>query len=186
MDNIRPPKPPAHWDQRFLVLASHIAGWSKDPSTKVGAVAVRDRRILATGYNGLPSGVTDSDSRLKDRDTRLALTTHAEQNCVAYAARNGVCLTGSTMYVFPLMTCSVCAALLIQAGINKVVVPDFVEPLRWQEDFAWAKTMFIEAGIAVDRIPLKGPINPMIEEDQDLEEFFNDELMENPLPVTNN
>tara|TARA_R100000458_G_C8186397_1_gene181620 strand:- start:114 stop:671 length:558 start_codon:yes stop_codon:yes gene_type:complete len=182
MDNIRPPRAPKHWDQRHLVIASHVAGWSKDPSTKVGAVAVRDRRILATGYNGLPAGVTDSDSRLKDRETRLALTTHAEANCVAYAARNGVCLTGSTMYIFPLMTCSTCASLLIQAGVNKIVVPDFVEPLRWQENFAWAKTMFIEAGVAVNRIPLKGPINPMIDEvEEDVEEL--EELQESTLRI---
>lgn len=161
MDNLKPPKAPKHWDQRFLVIASHFAGWSKDPSTKVGAVAVRNRRILAQGYNGLPAGVADSDTRLKDRDTRLAMTVHAEMNCVAHAAQNGVSLIGATMYVWPLMTCSQCASMLVQAGIIKVVVPDFVEPQRWQESFDLARTMFIESGVAVHRIPMSGPINPM-------------------------
>ena len=164
MDNLRAPKAPKHWDQRFLVVASHFAGWSKDPSTKVGAVAVRNRRILAQGYNGLPSGVSDSEARLMDRETRLAMTVHAEANCICHAANNGVSLIGSTIYVWPLMTCSHCASLLIQAGIVKVVVPNFVEPQRWQDSFERARTMFIEAGVSVSRIPMSGPINPMEEE----------------------
>ena len=158
MQNLKPPRAPKYWAQRFLVLASHIAGWSKDPSTKVGAIAVRDRRILAQGFNGLPVGITDSDARLQDRDTRLSMTVHAEMNCVAFAAKSGVCLAGSTMYIWPLMTCSNCASVLIQADINKIVVPDFVEPIRWQESFDRAREMFIEAGIAVHRIPIKGPL----------------------------
>tara|TARA_Y100001970_G_scaffold280886_1_gene390618 strand:- start:3783 stop:4280 length:498 start_codon:yes stop_codon:yes gene_type:complete len=165
MQNLKPPKAPAHWDQRFLVIASNIAGWSKDPSTKVGAVAVRDRRILAQGFNGLPVGITDTDARLKNRDTRLSMTVHAEMNCVAFAAKSGVCLAGSTMYIWPLMTCSNCAAVLIQADISKIVVPDFVEPMRWQESFDTAREMFIEAGIAVHRIPIRGPLEP--KEDND-------------------
>ena len=168
MNTLRAPKAPKHWDQRFLVIASHFAGWSKDPSTKVGAVAVRNRRILAQGYNGLPAGVTDTDARLKNRDTRLEMTVHAEMNCVAYAAQNGVSLLGATMYVWPLMTCSRCASMLIQAGINKVVVPDYVEPQRWQDSFDLARSMFIEAGVSVERIPMTGPINPMEEDDQEL------------------
>jgi deoxycytidylate deaminase len=56
------------------------------------------------------------------------------------------------------MTCSNCASVLIQADINKIVVPDFVEPIRWQESFDRAREMFIEAGIAVHRIPIKGPL----------------------------
>jgi dCMP deaminase len=168
MDNIKAPKAPKDWSQRFLVIASHVASWSKDPSTKVGAVAVRDRRILATGFNGLPSGVTDSDARLKNRETRLAMTIHAEQNCVAYAARAGICLAGSTVYVWPLFTCSNCAALLIQADVTQIVVPDFVEPIRWQDSFSKAREMFVEAGVSVSRIPMSGPINPAIEEEQPL------------------
>lgn len=165
--HMRPPRPPQNWDQRFLLIAMHIAGWSKDHGTKVGCVAVRDRRILATGYNGLPSGVLDSDHRLKNRSTKLQLTIHAEQNCVAYAARNGVCLAASTFYVWPIMTCSHCAGILIQADAAKVVVPDFVEPLRWQESFDQARQMFIEAGVAVARIPMRGPLDPAIEHPED-------------------
>ena len=81
-------------------MARNVASWSKDPSTKVGAVAVRDRRMLVSGFNGLPTGVLDTDARLKDRDQRLKLTTHAEANCVAFAARAGICLNGATVYVW--------------------------------------------------------------------------------------
>lgn len=173
--NLKPPKAPRHWRQRFLYVASVFAGFSKDPSTRVGAVAVRDRRILATGYNGFPQGVRDTPDRLKHRDTRLAMTIHAEMNLIAFAARNGVCLAASEVYVWPLMTCSHCAGLLIQADVSKIIIPDFVEPLRWQHSFQAARDMLIEANIVVERIPMRGPINPMLEEDEedDIEEDVN-------------
>lgn len=164
---MRPPRAPSDWHQRFLVMARTVAGWSKDPSTKVGAVAIRERRVLATGYNGLPAHVSDDLERLKNRDARLSMTVHAEANVIAYAARHGVCLNGATIYVFPLMTCNQCAAQLIQAGIIKVVVPAMVEPLRWQESFDTARLMFVEAGVAVARIPMSGPIEPALTGDED-------------------
>lgn len=175
---MRPPRAPAHWDQRFLGLARTVASWSKDPSTKVGACAIRERRLLASGYNGFPVHVGDDPERLDNRDLRLAMTVHAEANVIAYASRHGVCLNGSTIYVWPLMTCAQCAAQLIQAGVIRVVVPNFVEPLRWQQSFDTARQMFIEAGVAVARIPMNGPIEPALE-------GYSDELLpadEIPLP----
>lgn len=151
---LRAPKAPKDWDQRFLQLARHIAGWSQDPSTQVGAIAVRDRRVLATGFNGLPSGVADTPERLADRELRLEMTVHAEANLIAFAARHGTCLAGATVYVWPLMSCSRCAAKLIQAGITALVVPDVVEPARWADSFALARAMFAEAGVAVRRLPI--------------------------------
>jgi dCMP deaminase len=150
---LRAPRQPADWDQRFLLLARQIAGWSKDPSIKVGALAVRERRILATGYNGLPAGVLDSEERLVNRELKYEMTVHAEANLIAFAARAGTCLMGSTVYVWPLMTCGRCAAKLIQSGIGAVVVPDVQEPMRWAESFRLARVMFNEAGISVTRIP---------------------------------
>jgi len=167
--HMRPPKPPRSWDQRFLTIAMHVAGWSKDRGTQVGCVAVRDRRILATGYNGLPAGVLDSEDRLESRDLKLALTVHAEMNAIAYAARTGVCLAGSTFYIWPIMACSQCATMLIQADVVKVIIPNFVEPQRWQDSFAQARQMFIEAGVAVARIPMQGPIDPAMENPEDAE-----------------
>lgn len=151
---LRPPRVPRSWDARFLRLAREVAAWSKDPSTSVGAVAVRERRVLATGYNGLPQHVLDSPARLLDRDARLAMTIHAEVNLIAYAARHGVCLAGSTIYVWPLMSCSQCAAALIQIGASRLVVPDYVEPLRWQESFDRARAMLAEAGVALVRVSM--------------------------------
>lgn len=159
---LRPPRAPANWDQRFLALARVVAGWSRDPSTKVGAVAVRDRRVLGLAYNGLPVHVGDDPERLANRELRLSMTVHAEANVIAFASRHGVCLAGATVYVWPLMTCSQCAAQLIQAGINKVVVPNVVEPQRWQDSFAAAKQMLAEAGVAVARIPMAGPVDPAL------------------------
>lgn len=157
--SIRYPKVPKDWDQRFLYMAASVAAWSKDPSTKVGAVAVRQRRVLATGYNGLPAGMVDSAERLLNRDVRLALTIHAELNLVTFAARHGVCLDGSTVYTYPLLPCSNCATSLIQVGITKVVAPDFVMPMRWQESMARARQAFTEAGVGVELLPIEGPLH---------------------------
>ena len=152
---MRPPKfkSSKNWDRRFLQLAELVASWSKDPSTKVGAVAVRDRRILATGFNGLPTGIVDSGFRLQDRDTRLSMTAHAEGNCISYAARTGVSLFGADLYVFPLAPCASCASSIIQAGIRRVVIWDYVIPSRWQRSFDTAAEMFSESGVAMLRLP---------------------------------
>ena len=57
------------WDIRFLELAKHISGWSKDPSTKVGCIVVgEDREIRSTGFNGFPRGISDDNDRLLDRE----------------------------------------------------------------------------------------------------------------------
>lgn len=56
------------WDQRFIDLAFHLSGWSKDPSTKVGCVVVgEDREIRSTGFNGFPRGISDDNERLTER-----------------------------------------------------------------------------------------------------------------------
>lgn len=71
------------WQQRFLKIAFEVATWSKD-GTQVGAVLVnRQRRILATGYNGLPAGM--DDSKISDREWKIARVVHAEMNALANA-----------------------------------------------------------------------------------------------------
>lgn len=135
------------WDHRFLDLAKNLAAWSKDPSTPVGAVAVRDRRILGTGYNGFPHGIADLPGRLTNRSEKLLRTVHAEANIIAHAARNGVALEGATVYVWPFLPCSNCCTLLIQAGIERVVAPDFPIPDRWAESFKMSQSMFDEAKV---------------------------------------
>ena len=142
------------WDQRFLYLAKHISTWSKDPSTQVGAVAVRDRRILATGYNGFPRGVEDSEDRLQDREQKLLRTVHAEGNVVAQASLHGVSLSNASIYIWPFLPCSTCCTLLIQAGISRVVVPDIEIPERWLVSFTTSVGMLQEAGLGLERIQL--------------------------------
>lgn len=156
--SIRYPKVPTDWDQRFLYQAANCAAWSKDPSTRVGAVAVRDRRVLATGYNGLPRGIVDSPSRLLNRELKLQLTIHAETNMILSAAHHGVCLVGATAFVYPLAPCVHCATALIQVGIERVVVPDFVMPQRWADSFELAQQLFLEASVSFERLPLEGPL----------------------------
>ena len=135
------------WNYRFLDLAKTLAKWSKDPSTQVGAVAVKNKRILGTGYNGFPHGISDLPGRLSDRNEKLLRTVHAEANIIAHAARHGVSLAGSTVYVWPFLPCSNCCTLLIQAGITRVVAPDLPIPDRWADNFAMSQGMFCEAGV---------------------------------------
>lgn len=142
------------WDYRFLELAKHISTWSKDPSTQVGAVAVRDRRILATGYNGFPRGIEDSPERLADRQQKLLRTVHAEANVVAQASLHGVSLEGASIYIWPFLPCSSCCTLLIQAGIQRVVVPSLEIPERWLVSFTTSVGMLQEAGMRLERIEI--------------------------------
>ncbi len=138
------------WDIRFLELAKHISGWSKDPSTKVGCVVVgEDREIRSTGFNGFPRGISDDIERLTDRSQKYPLICHAEENAIMHAARIGISLKGSTAFVtWP--PCSRCARSLIQAGIKEIVYPETKEiPERWLEDFTISNGMLLEAGIVV-------------------------------------
>ena len=137
-------------DQRFLNLAEHISGWSKDPSTKVGCVVVgEDREIRSTGFNGFPRGIADDSERLSDRELKYPLICHAEENAIMHAARIGLSLKGCTAYVtWP--PCTRCARSLIQAGVIEVVYPSGSEvPERWMSDFEMSTQMMNEAGLKI-------------------------------------
>ena len=144
------------WDNRFMELAKTISGWSKDPSSKIGAVAVNDeRRILATGYNGFPKGIEDSQERLNDREQKYPLIVHAETNALMNALYAGVSLKNATMYVHGLPVCPDCTKLIIQAGIRRIVINKFVmnTPEKWVE--LWnskSGPMFKEAGVLVTQL----------------------------------
>jgi len=138
------------WDHRFFELAGFIADWSKDPSTKVGAVVAdpNTKRIVSTGFNGFPSGVEDLDERLNDRSVKYEMVVHAEQNALVYS---GAKAAGCTIYVTPLPPCARCAVVIIQTGIKRVVCPepDFSrEP--WATQSRISEQMFKEAGVKVD------------------------------------
>lgn len=134
------------WEHRFLELAKHISTWSKDPSTKVGAVIVDDhRRVIGLGYNGFPRGVEDTTERLNDRPTKYAMVVHAEVNAVLNATQS---VEGATVYIWPLMACNECAKVLIQSHIKRLVTPKIVSD-RWLQSNDIAVSMFKEAGIEV-------------------------------------
>jgi dCMP deaminase len=132
------------WDGRFLALAQHIAQWSKDPSTKTGAVIVDpDFRVVSVGYNGLPRGVADTPERLENREVKYKIIVHCERNALLFA--HGP-VKGCTLYTWPFMSCSVCASMVIQAGIRRAVAPSSDNP-RWVEDFKLSRELFSEAGV---------------------------------------
>lgn len=136
------------WDKRFINLAREISTWSKDPSTKIGAVIVNDdRRILATGYNGFPRGINDNDWRYQDREEKYKYVVHAEMNAIYNATFNGISLNDSTLYVWGLPVCSECAKGVIQVGIKKIVMPKLDFPERWVDSFRKSRELFSEAGI---------------------------------------
>jgi dCMP deaminase len=135
------------WDQRFLRIAQEVLTWSKDPGTKVGCVLVKDKRIIATGYNGFPANLSDALPLYNDRDYKLAITIHAEKNALFNAAKNGANTEGCSAYVtFP--PCSQCAAALIQAGVKFLFCPDpKLAPERWQKTLTTGSNILTEAGV---------------------------------------
>lgn len=137
------------WDLRYLEMAKLVSSWSKDPSTKTGAVIVSpDGFVVSVGYNGFPRGVEDSDVRLNDRELKYKLTVHCERNAIISAHRD---LTGCTLYTWPFMSCAPCAGMVVQAGIRRCVAP-VNDAERWVADFKISKEMFAETGVAVDLI----------------------------------
>ncbi|WP_456366222.1 deoxycytidylate deaminase [Thermococcus sp.] len=116
---IRPTK-----DEYFMLIAKLVSLRATCPRLRVGAVAVKDGYILATGYNGAPRGMDhciDVGCLIVDGHCHRAV--HAEQNVIAMAARKGISLEGATLYVthFP---CDTCFKIVINAGIKEIVYED--------------------------------------------------------------
>lgn len=137
-------------EQNFINLCGNIATWSKDKSSKVGAIAVGpDNEIRSVGYNGFPRGINDDIEERYERPDKYLFTEHAERNCVYNAARMGTSLKDCTMYLqwFP---CADCARAIIQSGITKIFAtnPDLSHS-RWGEHFRAAKQMLEEAGVEI-------------------------------------
>jgi dCMP deaminase len=134
------------WDLRFLRLAREVSTWSKDPSTKVGAIIVNDRHVVGQGYNGFPMGIDDTAERLNDREFKYSITVHAEINAILDAQGS---VKGCTLYTWPFMPCSSCAAVIIQSGIRRVVtIEDDNE--RWRASFGKTKAFFKEVGVQLN------------------------------------
>jgi len=107
------------WDDTFMSIANTVALRSKGNRLKVGAVLVRDNRILSFGYNGLPSGY-EPDILEDNNGVTKPDVIHAELNCILNAAKEGISLKDSILYVTH-SPCRHCAALIKQSGIIKVI-----------------------------------------------------------------
>jgi len=113
-------------DQNFINIAKEIASASKCVSKQVGAVIVKDGRILSTGYNGTPPGYTnctdhwDGEYTKDHHEWSKTYEIHAEMNAIIWAAREGISINGATIYV-TLEPCSDCSKNIIASGIKRIV-----------------------------------------------------------------
>lgn len=138
------------WDARFMELAETVGKWSScyQSGRHIGAVIVRDKRILTTGYNGAPAGLPSCAEREECLRRKLEIPSgtrhelcyaiHAEQNALIQAAKLGVSVQGATLYCTH-QPCSICTKLIINAGIARVVYKypypdDFAKMLLEQSD----------------------------------------------------
>ena len=140
------------WDARWLEMAGIVSTWSKDPSTQIGAIAVRDKRLISTGYNGFPRGIQDLDDRWNNREEKYKYVVHAEMNCIYNANYHNQSLKGSTMYIVGLPVCHECAKGIIQAGVIRVVAEFKDAPLKWAKSTEITEKMFKEADVGYDKI----------------------------------
>lgn len=140
------------WYHRFLDLAQNIAGFSKDPSTRVGAVLIDDEHnIISMGYNGFPRGISDTQERLKNREIKYKYIVHAEINCLLSAGHN---INGCTLIIWPFGPCENCMKMIIQTGVKRIVYPKASEELmaRWNESLKFAEDMARETGVELVEI----------------------------------
>lgn len=120
------------WDKRFMELTEKVAEWSScyQDNRHVGAIVVRDKRVLTTGYNGAPSGIKSCVERGECLRKKLGIPSgtrhelcyavHAEQNAIAQAAKLGIVLEGATLYCTH-QPCVICAKMIINSGIKRIV-----------------------------------------------------------------
>jgi len=137
------------WDEYFMAITAQVAGRSTCLRRRTGAVLVKDKRILATGYNGVPSGLAHCDEAgcLREKlnipsgtQHELCRGIHAEQNAVIQAARHGTAIDGAIAYCTH-QPCVLCAKILINAGVTSIVYAEpYPDPL--------AQEMLDEAGIS--------------------------------------
>lgn len=154
------------WDRHFLALALQHAKMSKDPRTKVGAVIVgQDRELISAGFNGFPRNIIDKETRLNNRDLKLKLMVHAEMNAVLAAAKVGISLERTSLYLAATDSsgsiwggppCTRCTVEILQTGIRHIIsFPQKLAPSRWQDDLTLARDLLAEAGVAYAEIPLE-------------------------------
>ena len=135
-----------NWDIRFLQLATVVSSWSKDPSTKTGAVIIRpDKSICSVGFNGFPKSMPDKQEYYADRKQKYSRIVHCEINALIFAKEP---VTGYTLYTTPFASCDRCCVQMLQAGIEKFVFPKLPTELkeRWEESTNLTKQYILESG----------------------------------------
>lgn len=143
------------WLEYFMTITRVVATRSTCMRRSVGAILVKDKRILATGYNGAPSGLrhcaevgclrADTDVPSGERH-ELCRGLHAEQNAIIQAAYHGISIRGATLFCTN-KPCVICSKMIINAGIEKIVYEaGYDDPL--------ADEMLTEAGIKIERFAL--------------------------------
>jgi len=120
------------WDARFMEMAEVIAGWAScyQKDRKIGAVIVKNKRIVTTGYNGAPAGIKTCVERGECLRKKLGIASgtkheicyaiHAEQNAIIQAAKLGSSIDGATLYCTH-QPCVICAKMIVNSGISRVV-----------------------------------------------------------------
>jgi len=136
-----------NWDEYFMRVAFLVSERASCLRRRVGAVLVKDKQILATGYNGAPSGITHCEEAGCLREQlkvpsgerhEICRGLHAEQNVILQAARHGVSVRGSVLYITN-APCSICAKMIVNAGIEEIVVSDHYPDDMAQEILKEAK-----------------------------------------------
>ena len=134
---------------KYKGVLKEIALMSKDRNTKVGAIALDNKfNIVSTGYNGFPRGVNDDVEERHQRPDKYLWTSHAEENLVAQAAYMGKSLKDTTVLVSSLFACNVCARMLVQAGVKRIIAPAADEG-NWKNSNEVAIEIFKEAGVEI-------------------------------------
>lgn len=142
------------WDEYFMEMAELTAKRSTCMRRSVGAVIVKDRHAIATGYNGAPSGIAHCEERggcirqqlnvPSGQRHELCMALHAEQNAIIQAAAMGNSIEGGTIYITH-QPCAICAKMIINAGIKRIVIKE-----GYPDELA--ASILDEAGLAIEKI----------------------------------
>ena len=152
------------WPQYFMNITLMVAERSTCRRRRVGAVAVKDKRILATGYNGAPRNIRDclEVGCLRERDGipsgqrhELCRGLHAEQNVIIQAAVHGVSLAGAVIYCTH-QPCLICTKMLLNCGVTAVYYHESYPDPKAEE-------MFAEAGVSLELLPAPAEGTPVSE-----------------------
>ena len=124
------------WIKRYFEIARTVSTWSKDPSSKIGAVIIGDNgQIISQGYNGFPRGVNDAEERYNNRELKYKMVVHAELNAILNALYNGSSVKGASIFVHGF-------------GIKAVYIDSLRDGI-WLNMWEISQKMFNEANIEV-------------------------------------